>query len=99
MTLNPRANPQWPYLFLPPCYVRCIFNLLLGLLQNGLLVEGLILNLQEALAIKIKLPKFEEANKIHGTRSKPLSILHAHKVRCVRSDMILIVLRSVCSVF
>ena len=31
----------------------------------------LILNLQEALAIKIKLPKFEEANEIHGTRSEP----------------------------
>ena len=62
----------------------------------------LILNLQEALAIKIKLPKFEEANEIHGTRSKPWSTPHAHKyehVRCVRSDMILIVLRSVCSVF
>ena len=53
----------------------------------------MILNLQEALAIKMKLPKFEEANKIHGTRSKPLSTPHAHKyehVRCVRSDMILI---------
>ena len=65
-------------------------------------MEGLILNLQEALAIKIKLPKFEEANEIHGTQSKPWSTPHAHKyehVRCVRSDMILIVLRSVCSVF
>eukprot|EP00731_Ephydatia_muelleri_P013255 Em0007g565a len=34
---------------------------------------------EEALAIKIKLPKFEEANEIHGTRSKPWSTPHAHK--------------------
>ena len=59
----------------------------------------LILNLQEALAIKIKLPKFEEANEIHGTRSKPWSTPHAHKYEHVRCDMILIVLRSMCSVF
>ena len=39
----------------------------------------MILNLQEALAIKMKLLKFEEANEIHGTRSKPLSTPHAHK--------------------
>ena len=54
--------------------------------------------LQEALAKD----KTSEANEIHGTRSKPWSTPHAHKyehVRCVRSDMILIVLGSVCSVF
>ena len=51
----------------------------------------MLLNLQEALAIKMKLPKFEEANKIHGTRSKPLSTTpHAHKYEHVRCDMILI---------
>ena len=62
----------------------------------------LIFNLQEALAIKIKLLKFEEANEIHGTQSKPWNTPHVHKyehVRCVRSAMILIVLCSVRSVF
>ena len=71
---KPSRKPPMVIFFLPPCYGRCIFHLLLGLL-----VEGLILNLQEALAIKIKLPKFEEANEIHGTRSKPWSTPHAHK--------------------
>ena len=39
----------------------------------------------------MELPKFEEANEIHETRSKPWSTPHAHKyehVRCVRSDVI-----------
>eukprot|EP00731_Ephydatia_muelleri_P013084 Em0007g394a len=46
--------------------------------DQGMLTLFLHLMHMEALAIKIKLPKFEEANEIHGTRSKPWNTPQDH---------------------
>ena len=65
---------------------------------TGLYTACMILNLQEALAIKIKLPKFEEANEIHA-RNTIKAMEYSTRTQVyehVRCDMIL---RSVCSVF